>query len=227
MENVWTDRKELDRITDIFEDEYNQLKETIISIKAKAPNYSIGNLGLYSGNKMRSLYKRYKEKNVDYSKSCVNRAIEKYLVYLFDCSVYALNSFSHRFNNIPENERKRDAQKIITSSIELREYKKICDEAYDFNIDEDVVVAIEYTLDNTIVNNLKTMNTLIDFYNEELEKLGISQKIEYRTEEDIIEISEKELLANSIMMAEVLRMLVNKEYNEVEEKNPQKKKNKE
>ena len=36
MENKWTDRDELDRITDEFEEEFDQLKSIVFDIKKEA-----------------------------------------------------------------------------------------------------------------------------------------------------------------------------------------------
>ena len=61
MEYTWTDRDELDRINEQFDEEFYQLQKTVSNIKEIAPSCKIGNIGLYSGNKMRSFYRRYKD----------------------------------------------------------------------------------------------------------------------------------------------------------------------
>ena len=113
MEYTWTDRNELDRINEQFDEEFYQLQKTVSNIKEIAPSCKIGNIGLYSGNKMRSFYRRYKENNVSYADSKVLRAIETYFMFQYD--------------NIPLEYDVRSARKITQSAYSAyeRDHKEV------------------------------------------------------------------------------------------------------
>ena len=209
MENIWTDRNELDRINEQFDEEYDQLKTTINSIKEAVPSLRIGNYGLYAGNKMRSLYRRYKENDVNYVDSKINRALETYFMLQFADTVYAIKRFAHKMQKKLGNYTNLDTmRKFVLSSPDIEEYIKICESVYEFDLDKDVVPALNYVLDETPVFLGIDINELIEEYNEELERLKVSQKIEYRDPETITsEIPEDELMFLKFIVDEISKQL--------------------
>lgn len=209
MENIWTDRNELDRINEQFDEEYDQLKTTINSIKEAVPSLRIGNYGLYAGNKMRSLYRRYKENDVNYVDSKINRALETYFMLQFADTVYAIKRFAYKMQKKLGNYTNLDTmRKFVLSSPDIEEYIKICESVYEFDLDKDVVPALNYVLDETPVFLGIDINELIEEYNEELERLKVSQKIEYRDPETITsEIPEDELMFLKFIVDEISKQL--------------------
>lgn len=211
MENIWTDRNELDRINDNFDELYDQLKKTIFNLRELAPNSNLGNFGLYAGNKMRSMYRRYKDNNVDYANSEVNKAIEKYFMFQYDNAVYALKRFADKLNSVGNYVRLNDTRNFILSSPDIKKYKEICDSIYNFDIDKDSVTAINYVLDETLLFGVD-INDLIDEYNIELRKLKVEKQVEHRNPEDhVVEIPEQELFILKQIIEDVARQLSEQE----------------
>ena len=211
MEEKWTDRNELDRINELFEEQFHALSSRIMQFNEIAPGINMGNLGLYSGNKMRSMYKRYKEHNVDFSNSQVNRAIETYFVFQFDNALYCFKRFAEKVQQIPgaftSNKVVKD---YIMKSPDIEEYKRICDEVYNFDLDRDAVPAINYVLDNLPIVIGLDMNFLIDDYNSELKQLGVETLVEHR--EDTMEMPEEILNMLKYVFDEIANQLESGEY---------------
>ena len=229
MENKWTDRDELDRITDEFEEEFDQLKSIVFDIKKLAPKSPIGNFGLYAGNKMRSFYRRFKEKDVDYANSKVNKAIGYYFTFLYDNAVFALKRFSDGLKELTPYEDPEMIRRYIFTSPDIEDYMDICEEVFQFDLDKNAVDAIDYVLDETSICFVPDINTLIDDYNEELEKLGVKEKLKHRDKENsIIDMTEKELTTLKIIIDEIIKQLPENNSNPIEvESAIQKKKTKE
>ena len=207
----WTDRKELDRINCVFDEEQEELKDTIYHINKMVPSVKLGNIGLYSGNKMRSMYRRYKEQNVQYFDSKVNRAIEVYFMFQFDNAVYALKRFSAKLQATFEpTVKQKILNEFVLTSPDIKDYKDICEEVYNFDLDKDVVEAIDYVLDNSPIILGFGMNEIIDEYNEELIKLGVPNKVEHREIDfSAIEIPEEELVFLKLIFDEISKQLTN------------------
>ena len=209
MENGWTDKKELERITNVFETEFDTIKKTIYDIKDIDPDKKIGNVGLYAGNKIRSMYKRYKKAGVNYGESMVNKAVETYFVYQCDNAIYALKRFLVKVrDNIDYKQIEKSLKDYIRTSPDLQEYKDICDEVYEFDLDRDSVKAIEYALDNMPISFVFDVNEIIDSFNQELKQLGINQKIEHREiDERALEIAEEEMKFLKLIVDEMFKQL--------------------
>ena len=209
MEYTWTDRNELDRINEQFDEEFYQLQKTVSNIKEIAPSCKIGNIGLYSGNKMRSFYRRYKENNVSYADSKVLRAIETYFMFQYDNAVYALKRFADKMERTLGNyARLNDMRRFILESPDIKEYIGICEEIYNFDLDTNAISAINYVLDETPFFFVLDLNELIDEYNEELSKLQVKEKIEYRDSEKMsMEVPEEELMFLKFIFDEVVKQL--------------------
>ena len=181
MEDKWTDRDELDRINEVFEEQFKCLHSRILNFNEIAPGCNMGNIGLYSGNKMRSMYRRYKEHNVDYANSQVNRAIETYFVFQFDNALYCFKRFAEKAQRIITNRSsEKTIRDYILNSPDLEEYKRICDEVYEFDLDRDAADAINYVLDNLPIIIGLDINFLIEEYNNELKQLGVEKLVEKR-----------------------------------------------
>ena len=195
MKEMWTDKDEIDRINRKFESAYDMINKLLVPIKFIIPNIRIENIGLYSGNKMRSMYKRFKNSNIDYTDSLVNEAIEHYIVHQNDNALIDLNLFLIKLNNLIEySKSKKLLIDFINESEELKEYRELSQKVYEFDIESNVIDAIEYTLENATIIVGYDINGLIDEYNLELEKLGINKKVEYRKLKDNqIEIPTEEL----------------------------------
>ena len=220
MDEVWTDRNELDRITQEFEEEYYDLKATIQNINDLAPSCKIGNIGLYSGNKMRSMYKRYKEHNVDYASSKVNKAIETYFVFQYDNALYALKRLAYKMKSqLGDYGPTRKIREFILNSSDIEYYKKTCEEIYQFDMERDAVDAINYVLDNVPLLFGMNVNDIIDDYNEELKKLGIEQSIQHRVEVEDNENAEDEIkyLLNFVL-GEIIQQLNGEEQKDSNQK---------
>lgn len=195
MKEMWTDKDEIDRISRKFESAYDMINKLLAPIKFIIPNMRIENIGLYSGNKMRSMYKRFKNSNIDYTDSLVNEAIEHYIVHQNDNALIDLNLFLIKLHNlIGYSKSKKLLIDFINESEELKEYRELSQKVYEFDIESNVIDAIEYTLENATIIVGYDINGLIDEYNLELEKLGINKKVEYRKLKDNqIEIPTEEL----------------------------------
>ena len=195
MKEMWTDKDEIDRISRKFESAYDMINKLLAPIKFIIPNIRIENIGLYSGNKMRSMYKRFKNSNIDYTDSLVNEAIEHYIVHQNDNALIDLNLFLIKLHNLIEySKSKKLLIDFINESEELKEYRELSQKVYEFDIESNVIDAIEYTLENATIIVGYDINGLIDEYNLELEKLGINKKVEYRELKDNqIEIPTEEL----------------------------------
>ena len=195
MKEMWTDKDEIDRISRKFESAYDMINKLLVPIKFIIPNIRIENIGLYSGNKMRSMYKRFKNSNIDYTDSLVNEAIEHYIVHQNDNALIDLNLFLIKLHNLIEySKSKKLLIDFINESEELKEYRELSQKVYEFDIESNVIDAIEYTLENATIIVGYDINGLIDEYNLELEKLGINKKVEYRKLKDNqIEIPTEEL----------------------------------
>lgn len=195
MKEMWTDKDEIDRISRKFESAYDMINKLLAPIKFIIPNIRIENIGLYSGNKMRSMYKRFKNSNIDYTDSLVNEAIEHYIVHQNDNALIDLNLFLIKLHNLIEySKSKKLLIDFINESEELKEYRELSQKVYEFDIESNVIDAIEYTLENATIIVGYDINGLIDEYNLELEKLGINKKVEYRKLKDNqIEIPTEEL----------------------------------
>lgn len=195
MKEMWTDKDEIDRINRKFESAYDMINKLLAPIKFIIPNMRIENIGLYSGNKMRSMYKRFKNSNIDYTDSLVNEAIEHYIVHQNDNALIDLNLFLIKLHNlIGYSKSKKLLIDFINESEELKEYRELSQKVYEFDIESNVIDAIEYTLENATIIVGYDINGLIDEYNLELEKLGINKKVEYRELKDNqIEIPTEEL----------------------------------
>ena len=195
MKEMWTDKDEIDRINRKFESAYDMINKLLAPIKFIIPNMRIENIGLYSGNKMRSMYKRFKNSNIDYTDSLVNEAIEHYIVHQNDNALIDLNLFLIKLHNLIEySKSKKLLIDFINESEELKEYRELSQKVYEFDIESNVIDAIEYTLENATIIVGYDINGLIDEYNLELEKLGINKKVEYRELKDNqIEIPTEEL----------------------------------
>ena len=195
MKEMWTDKDEIDRISRKFESAYDMINKLLAPIKFIIPNIRIENIGLYSGNKMRSMYKRFKNSNIDYTDSLVNEAIEHYIVHQNDNALIDLNLFLIKLHNlIGYSKSKKLLIDFINESEELKEYRELSQKVYEFDIESNVIDAIEYTLENATIIVGYDINGLIDEYNLELEKLGINKKVEYRELKDNqIEIPTEEL----------------------------------
>ena len=178
-----------------FESAYDMINKLLAPIKFIIPNIRIENIGLYSGNKMRSMYKRFKNSNIDYTDSLVNEAIEHYIVHQNDNALIDLNLFLIKLHNLIEySKSKKLLIDFINESEELKEYRELSQKVYEFDIESNVIDAIEYTLENATIIVGYDINGLIDEYNLELEKLGINKKVEYRELKDNqIEIPTEEL----------------------------------
>ena len=213
MEEKWTDRNELDRINELFEEQFHALSSRIMQFNEIAPGCNMGNLGLYSGNKMRSMYKRYKEHNVDYANSQVNRAIETYFIFQYDNALYCFKRFAEKVQQIPgafsSNKVVRD---YIMRSPDIEEYKRICDEVYEFDLEHDAVPAINYVLDNLPIVIGLDVNFLIDDYNKELKQLGVKQQVEPR--EEAMEMPEEILNMLKYVFEEIANQLAESEIPE-------------
>ena len=185
MKEMWTDKDEIDRINRKFESAYDMINKLLAPIKFIIPNIRIENIGLYSGNKMRSMYKRFKNSNIDYTDSLVNEAIEHYIVHQNDNALIDLNLFLIKLHNLIEySKSKKLLIDFINESEELKEYRELSQKVYEFDIESNVIDAIEYTLENATIIVGYDINGLIDEYNLELEKLGINKKVEYRELKD-------------------------------------------
>lgn len=209
MKEMWTDKDEIDRISRKFESAYDMINKLLAPIKFIIPNIRIENIGLYSGNKMRSMYKRFKNSNIDYTDSLVNEAIEHYIVHQNDNALIDLNLFLIKLHNLIEySKSKKLLIDFINESEELKEYRELSQKVYEFDIESNVIDAIEYTLENATIIVGYDINGLIDEYNLELEKLGINKKVEYRELKDNqIEIPTEELENMNTIIKEKIKKI--------------------
>ena len=212
MERVWTDRDELNRLTAEFNDVENELRGIINSINIIAPSTRIGNIGLRSGNKIRSFYKRFKENNVNYTESIVNRAIETYLLDQCDSAFYSLARYAYRFKyGLIGRDKIKAMRNFTLNSKDIEDYQTACEKVFDFDLDRDIIDAINFMLDNTTILIGITMNDYINECNNELESLGIKEKVAFREEH---ELDDELLLIQSL--TEMAKRIANQEYVELE-----------
>ena len=110
--------------------------------------------------------------------------------------------------NLGNYARLNDMRRFILESPDIKEYIGICEEIYNFDLDTNAISAINYVLDETPFFFVLDLNELIDEYNEELSKLQVKEKIEYRDSEKMsMEVPEEELMFLKFIFDEVVKQL--------------------
>lgn len=165
----------------------NNLSESIINLNKimKEEFYmdiELKPIGIYLNNKIVELYHYFENSNISYHESYVNQHIVNYLNLLIQQAHDILFDY-FKFTNTKINLFRRLMGKKIGDEY-LKKYNDICDKILNFSVNEDVLTAINISLDDYMKQFYYNgdVNVCIDEINIELDQIGINKKVEHRKE---------------------------------------------
>ena len=136
---------------------------------------------------MIEIYQIYARNNVSYVQSGLKSVILSYLTDIVLDATNKLQEYTDIYNvDIDKINTKEEAPKIIAQArTKLQEYKKLTDKVFEFDINRDIVDAVEKDIERWQEIGreggydvyLENPTEVIEHYNQELESLGMTTRI--------------------------------------------------
>ena len=171
-----------------FEDLEDAVGSSLEYIKDIDPCIGLGNIGSDASKVIKIIYDYYKEKGVNPITSLSFEMVINYIYYIAMDAKDLLLDYIDEF--VPDNmftgqlrERRKQRDNDLNISC-LEEYRFAEDQILCFDLDRDIVSIIDEYLEESDLPNNK-INKWVDLYNSELDRLEISNRIEYRNLEDV------------------------------------------
>lgn len=170
-----------------FEDLEEIVRNSIEYIHGIDPCISLGNIGSDASKVIKIIYDYYKEKGINFD---ISLTFEKVIDYIYSIALDAkdlLLDYIDEYDpgnmftgQIREKRKHKDSELGISC---LEEYRYAEDQILCFDLDSDLIPILDeyldiYPMKGTIYR--LSVNSWIDYYNKELEQLGLSNRIDYR-----------------------------------------------
>ena len=185
---MWTDQQELE----LERQQRSRLIQKVNDIKATIEQHTdrkatIGNIGITYNNRMVEFYQNCARCNISYIQSSLRRVISSYLMDVVINAINELQDYINCFDiKIDETNVQEEASKILSqANPKLQEYEKLSDEVFSFDINKDIVKAVEKDIEiHEQIEKDGGYNfysdhpeSIIEQYNRELEALGMTTRI--------------------------------------------------
>ena len=219
----WTSEQEKEyvfsqvkRLLESFEEKRNKLD----TITNKSLISDKDNIGIALNNKMIEMYHFYGNRGLNFFDSSLYPVIYRYLYETFAKGIYYVDLVEGYLSyELPKINSAEDYDKVIEGSESmLTQYKILCNKIYDFKIANDIELAIISDVNTSekgkiFGHDIYTghKKELFTKYNEELERLGLDNRISI-PEEDVEIIEFSDLTEEQAKAFKALQ----KEYDEIE-----------
>ncbi|HIT22456.1 MAG TPA: hypothetical protein IAB56_05800 [Candidatus Scybalousia intestinigallinarum] len=181
---MWDDQQEKEFRSELIQKVSNTKEEINRNTNGED---DIENIGIIFNNKMIEIYQIYARNNVSYVQSGLKSVILSYLTDIVLDATNKLQEYTDIYNvDIDKINTKEEAPKIIAQArTKLQEYKKLTDKVFEFDINRDIVDAVEKDIERWQEIGreggydvyLENPTEVIEHYNQELESLGMTTRI--------------------------------------------------
>lgn len=185
---MWSDQQEKEKEKEFRTELIQKVDHTKEAINRNTNGGdNIENIGITFNNKMIEIYQIYARNNISYVQSTLKGVILPYLTDLVLDATNKLQEYIDIYNvDIDNISTKEEASRIIAQAkTKLQEYKKLTDKVFEFDINRDIVDAVEKDIERWREigreggYNVYSKNPteVIEHYNQELESLGMTTRI--------------------------------------------------
>ena len=179
----WTDEDSIKSYMDEASKIQSSGVEAVLAIADLDPNVDkLPSIGVLYHNKMVELYQLFQEKGLSFAHSLVVSSVAGYFHSLINEAVDSLSKYTNANKGKISTIRRAMGKSVGYKYLER--YIEICKELENFSLEKDIDKAINRDLDQEMKNPwyIGGINSFVDGYNEQLEKLGLPNRIEYRKE---------------------------------------------